>query len=114
INLRTTHETYERLCTAAGTAGLTVPRYLIESALRDSPGGWSLRQQRWWVERLDVVETRLTRIGVNLNQMAMVANATGHTPDGLAAALGYLSRVLEELGRVLAAIDPDRSRSEEP
>ncbi|HEX3778997.1 MAG TPA: plasmid mobilization relaxosome protein MobC [Pseudonocardiaceae bacterium] len=111
INVRTTSDTYLRLVIAATLAGLTVPRYLIESALQESAGGWSLREQRWWTERLDVVETRLIRIGVNLNQMAAATNATGELPAGLADALAYFSETLERHREILDAIDPaDRSR----
>jgi Bacterial mobilisation protein (MobC) len=111
INVRTTAETYARLVVGAAAARLSLPRYLIESALRRSSGGWSLREQRWWAERLDVVETRLIRIGTNLNQMAAAANATGELPDALAGALRYLQATLDRHREILKAIDPaDRSR----
>jgi hypothetical protein len=115
INVRTTMRTYADLVAASKVAGLSVPRYLIESALRESTGGWSLRQQRWWAERLDVVETRLIRIGTNLNQMAAVTNATGQPPEALAAALTYLVETLDRQRTVLDAIDPaDRTRQPRP
>jgi hypothetical protein len=115
INVRTTLHTYAALVAASKVAGLSVPRYLIESALRESTGGWSLRQQRWWAERLDVVETRLIRIGTNLNQMAAVTNATGQPPEALAAALTYLTATLDRQRAVLDAIDPaDRTRQPRP
>ena len=111
INVRTTMNTYIELVAASKVAGLSVPRYLIESALRESSGGWSLRQQRWWADRLDTVETRLIRIGTNLNQMAAVTNTTGQPPDGLAAALTYLTSTLDRHRAVLDEIDPaDRTR----
>ncbi|MBN9741996.1 plasmid mobilization relaxosome protein MobC [Amycolatopsis sp. A1MSW2902] len=111
INIRTTPETYTRLVVGAATAGLSIPRYLIESTLRGASDGWSLREQRWWVERLDVVETRLIRIGTNLNQMAAAANAEGHLPAALDGALAYLTSTLEQHREVLSRIDSaDRSR----
>lgn len=111
INVRTTPTTYARLVAGAAVAGLSVPRFLVESALRRSSGGWSLREQRWWAERLDVVETRLIRISTNLNQMAAATNSTGELPDTLAGALRYLESTLDRHREVLAAIDPaDRSR----
>lgn len=106
INCRTIEPTYRRLEERAEAAGLSVPRYLIESGLRDEAGQWSLRQQRWWAERLDVVETRLIRIGVNLNQIATVANATGELDPGLAGALGYLHAAVQRYEEILDAIDP--------
>jgi hypothetical protein len=53
VNVRTTMNTYIALVAASAVVGLSVPRYLVESALRESTGGWSLREQRWWAERLD-------------------------------------------------------------
>ncbi|HEX3783666.1 MAG TPA: plasmid mobilization relaxosome protein MobC [Pseudonocardiaceae bacterium] len=111
INVRTTVETHAALVAASMLAGLSLPRYLIESALHGPLQGWSLRDQRWWVERLDVAETRLIRIGTNLNQMAAVANATGELNPALTHALTYLDATLDQLRTVLDALDPsDRSR----
>ncbi|MGH3864104.1 plasmid mobilization protein [Actinokineospora sp.] len=115
IHVRTTESTYTALVVRAAFAGLSVPRYLIESALRSSTTGWSLREQRWWAERLDTVETRLIRIGVNLNQMAAATNSTGQPPQGLHAALAYLAETVNQLQGVLTAIDPaDSSREPSP
>jgi hypothetical protein len=121
IHVRTTETTYTALVIHAALAGLSVPRYLIESGLRetdtdtDTDTGWSLRQQRWWAERLDTVETRLIRIGTNLNQLATVANGTGTLPPELHAALGYFTATLEQHRAVLTAIDPaDSSREPTP
>lgn len=115
IHVRTTATSHAALADRAALAGLSVPRYLVESGLRDSATGWSLRQQRWWVERLDTAETRLIRIGTNLNQLALVANSTGHPPEGLSAALDYLCATLDQLRMVLDAIDPaDASREQPP
>lgn len=105
INVRTTIDTYAALAAASAVAGLSLPRYLIESGLRDSAGGWSLREQRWWAERLDVVETRLIRIGTNLNQMAAATNSTGQLPEPFVGALAYLATTLDRHQAVLAAID---------
>jgi hypothetical protein len=111
IHVRTTRTTYARLIVQSARAGLSVPRYLVESALRESANGWSQREQRWWAERLDTVETRLVRIGTNINQMATAFNATGEPPPALTAALAYFTATLEQHRKILAAIDPsDRSR----
>jgi hypothetical protein len=111
INVRTTVETYAALVAESMVAGLSLPRYLIESALHGPLQGWSLRDQRWWVERLDVAETRLIRIGTNLNQTAAVANATGELNPALTHSLSYLNETLHQLRAVLDALDPsDRSR----
>lgn len=111
INVRTTELTYARLYADSAVARLSLPRYLIECALRESAGGWSLRQQRWCAEQLDIVDTRLIRIGTNLNQIAAATNAIGEVPGELAAALEYFTATLNRLNSVLDAIDPaDASR----
>jgi hypothetical protein len=111
INIRTTVETYAALAAEAMLAGVSLPRYLIESALHGLLLGWNLGDQRWWVDRLDVAETRLIRIRTNLNQMAAVANATGELNPALTHALAYLNETLDQLRAVLDALDPsDRSR----
>lgn len=113
INVRTTVETYAALVAASMGAGVSLPRYLIESALHGPLPGWRLGDQRWWVNRLDVAETRLIRIGTNLNQMATVANVTGELNPALAHSLSYLNDTLDQLRAVLGALDPsDRSRQQ--
>ncbi|WHT21885.1 plasmid mobilization relaxosome protein MobC [Crossiella sp. CA-258035] len=111
INCRTTEPTYDRLHALAKAAGLSLPNYLIQSGLRDRPGAWSLRQQRWWAEQLEVVEVRLIRIGTNLNQMATAANATGELPEGLSGALAYFNETLARHQAVLDAIAPAGTRA---
>ncbi|EHR48716.1 hypothetical protein SacmaDRAFT_0412 [Saccharomonospora marina XMU15] len=110
INVRTTEKVYARLAMAAATARLSLPRYLVESALREPAGGWSLREQRWWVERLDAVETRLIKVGTNLNQMAAATNATGELSGALGVALRYLEATLDRHRELLDAIDPSRQQ----
>lgn len=40
---------------------------------------------------------QLRRIGVNLNQLARVANKTGYMPDGLEAALAKVDQLLDRM-----------------
>ena len=115
INVRTTVETYAALVAASMVAAVSLPRYLIESALHGPLPGWRLGDQRWWVNRLDIAETRLIRIGTNLNQLAAVSNATGELNPALVRALTYLNDTLDQLRAVLDALDPsDRSRRQWP
>lgn len=105
INIRTTPEIWLALFARAETARLSLPRYLVESGLRTGSTGWSLREQRWWAERLDVVDVRLARVGTNINQMAARLHATGVRHEGLDAALVYLHGTQQLLRHVLAAIE---------
>lgn len=106
INVRATEDIYAALVVRAAVAGLSLPRYLVESGLSEDSGGWSLRQQRWWAQRLDVVDVRLVRIGVNLNQIAARLHATGELDPGLEGAVGYLEETLRRHRLVLDALDP--------
>lgn len=110
INIRTTTTIYAALYARARVAGLSLPRYLVESGLHEASGSWSLRQQRWWAERLDVVEVRMIRIGTNLNQIAARLHATGALDAGTAAALDYLTTTLHWHREILDAIDPAADR----
>ncbi|WP_447006652.1 hypothetical protein ACRAKI_09320 [Saccharothrix isguenensis] len=108
INIRTTIKVRAALAARAAVAGLSVPLYLVECGLRE-PDGWSLHQQRHWVAEWEAAAVKLSRSGSALNQLARQANS-GHVvgQQQLQAALAYHQRVLDELHRVLAAVDQHR------
>jgi hypothetical protein len=114
INVRTTKETYARLVAGAEVAQLSIPKFLIDSTLRESRDGWSLREQRWWAERIDTVETRLIRVGANLNQMAAATNVTGELSTALAGLIAYYEETLRRHREVLDAIDPSDPSRQKP
>lgn len=101
--VKVTEQARAELADRAATAGLSVQRYVMECALRSTGGGWSLSQQYSWSDRLDLVETRLNRIGGNLNQLAAAANAGAAVDEQvLAAAVAYHVATLQQLRRLLA------------
>lgn len=104
-----TSETLERMRNLADDAGMTVQRYLVSCADRDQESGWSVRDRRWWVERLDRVERRLIRNGTNLNQIAAAANS-GRETDAplLAAVVRYHAATLDEIREMVVAGAPER------
>lgn len=108
INIRTTVLVRAALEARAAVAGLSVPLYLVECGLRE-PHGWSLHQQRHWVAEWEAAAVKLSRSGSALNQLARQANS-GHVvgQQQLQAALTYHQRVLDELHRVLGAVDRHR------
>lgn len=108
INIRTTVLVRAALEARAAVAGLSVPLYLVECGLRE-PDGWSLHQQRHWVAEWEAAAVKLSRSGSALNQLARQANS-GHVvgEQQLQAALTYHQRVLDELHRVLGAVDQHR------
>ncbi|WP_329793560.1 hypothetical protein V1227_17020 [Lentzea sp. DG1S-22] len=108
INIRTSGLVRDALEARAVVAGLSVPLYLVECGLRE-PDGWSLRQQRHWVAEWEAAAVKLSRSGSALNQLARQANSD-HVigQQQLQAALTYHQRVLDELYRVLGAVDQRR------
>ena len=80
----------DSLVRAAGS-GLSPSEFLRRSALS---GEVVVQQPREGdFETID----QLRRMGVNLNQLARVANQTGHIPDGLEEALARVDRVLDRM-----------------
>jgi len=76
----------------AAHQNVSVPRLLVESTLRPDTS----------VSRADLEELKaalfglsrqISAVGVNLNQIAKVANATGEVPNDLQAALGGLRKL---------------------
>ncbi|QFZ17711.1 hypothetical protein [Saccharothrix syringae] len=108
INIRTTVMVRAALEVRAAVARLSVPLYLVECGLRE-PDGWSLHQQRYWVAEWEAAAVKLSRSGSALKQLARQADS-GHVVDQqqLQAALTYHQRVLDELHRVLDAVDRHR------
>lgn len=88
-------EQEERLVEAATGQGVTVPRLLVESALSGGPGEAAAR--RAIAGEVFGLQRALGAIGVNLNQLARAANATGHLEESLPASLRRLDAVTIQL-----------------
>jgi hypothetical protein len=101
IYVRVTGKVHQELKWRAKLAGLSVPRYLVESGLRHQGGG-SLYDRRLWLEHAETAQGRLGRIGGLLNQLA-AANHSGYPPTEpqLTAALDYLNETLTHLHNAL-------------
>ncbi|MEU6267504.1 hypothetical protein [Saccharopolyspora shandongensis] len=84
----------------AAAAGLSLPRFLVESGQRGSAGG-QLRQQRWFAEELMVIGRRLAEISTDLVRVADMQDVSGHD-DHL---YSVLDRHLSTLERVLNLLD---------
>lgn len=102
--VRLSDEEERALRALAETAGVSLPRYLVECGLRGSSTGRavSLREQRQLAEQLGTALVRLRRIGAVLNQLAARLNSTGeHGAGELAAALAYHRETVAQLRSVL-------------
>lgn len=94
---------------AAEAAGVSVPYLIAETVLLALRGGGrlSVADQRVLAGQLAAVRRSLKAIGTNVNQVATVANATGHLPPHTEATMHALARMLTRLD---TAIPPRRPR----
>ncbi|MFB4300398.1 MobC family plasmid mobilization relaxosome protein [Actinomadura sp. NTSP31] len=108
MRFRVSDEEYKEISEAAHRAGAAYGTFIVhtvQAANRQHRSGYELTPDI--CEELRGIARQLNRIGVNLNQLARVANATGQVPHELPAALAYLQNVLRrvdassvELGRL--------------
>ncbi|MFC7646763.1 relaxase/mobilization nuclease domain-containing protein [Streptosporangium lutulentum] len=81
----------------AGQAGVSVPRFLVEAGLAGDAATAS--QLRANAAELLAARRLVAAVGVNLNQLAKVANATGEVPSGVGGDDGRDAAVFEPAGR---------------
>jgi hypothetical protein len=101
--VKVTVEQEERLQGLAAGRGITVARLLVESAL--AGGAESAGARAAVAAELAVAVRALGRVGVNVNQIARVTNATGEIQDGTAAALRAVEVAATGLREVVAGMD---------
>jgi sugar phosphate isomerase/epimerase len=90
----------ERLRELAAARGITVARLLVESAL--AGGAESAGARAAVAAELAVAVRALGRVGVNVNQIARVTNATGEVQDGTVAALRAVETAAARVQAVLS------------
>lgn len=88
-----------RLVERANARGITVSRLLVESALAGGADAAAARAhlagEMFRLSRL------LGRVGLNINQLAKVANATGSVPPEARHALDAMARATDRLTELL-------------
>ena len=109
MRFRVSDQEYTEIRAAAQRAGVAYGTFIdhtVQAATRQHKFGHQPTAEL--CEELRGVARQLNRIGVNLNQLARIANATGQVPGELPAALSYLENVLRrvdassvEIGRLL-------------
>lgn len=85
----------EQISARAEAQGVSVPRFLVESALTASPD--SLAQRRMRAAEFLGVRRVVARLGTNLEEMVRAAEETGERPPGLEEALQSVVRVAARL-----------------
>lgn len=97
-------EVEARLVERAGARGITVSRLLVESALAGGAEAAAARAEL--ASEMFSLMRVIGRIGLNINQLARVANATGSVPPETRHALDAMGRASD---RLTALLDGDRS-----
>ncbi|WP_222718315.1 plasmid mobilization protein, partial [Enterococcus faecium] len=95
MRFRVSDQEYEEIRAAAQRAGAAYGTFItqtVQAAIRQHELGQQPTEQL--CEELRGIARQLNRIGVNLNQLARIANTTGQVPCELSAALSYLENVL--------------------
>ena len=113
IMVRLSVEERDRLRQAAGLQGQALGRFVAEAAL-DRADGVKRRFARLAVPPRELLAVQIAladvarqvrAVGVNVNQVAAVANSAGAPPDNAAAVLAYCTRALGAADTVLAHAD---------
>lgn len=97
------------LLVAANAAGMTVQRFMVESALAQDHGE-TMTERRESLTRLMQLQGQLAAIGNNLNQLTKTANATGEVGRELTHSLAYLHRAVAAVTEAAETISKDQSR----
>ncbi|NKZ03145.1 plasmid mobilization protein [Actinomadura latina] len=109
MRFRVSDQEYTEIRAAAQRAGSAYGTFIVhtlQAATRQNRLGQQPTEEL--CEELRGIARQLNRIGVNLNQLTRIANATGQAPRELTAALLYLESILHrvdassvEIGRLL-------------
>lgn len=101
--VKVTAEQEARLVARAEERGITVARLLVESALAGGADAAKLKSEMWG--ELFRNTRLLGKVGVNINQIAKVTNATGETQPETAAAMDAVSRVVARMEALLEDLE---------
>ncbi|MEU5877300.1 MobC family plasmid mobilization relaxosome protein [Spirillospora sp. NPDC047279] len=96
MRFRVSDDEYEEIREAATRKGMAYSAFIV-NAVRLAAPGEPIGALPELCEELRAAARQVNRIGVNLNQLARVANSEGNVPEELTAALRYLTRVLQRL-----------------
>lgn len=105
----TEHE-FTFISAAAVAAGLTVPSYLVASAMKsDSAPGLSIAQREALASEILGVSRLLRRASDNLNRLTKVAQAQGSIPAEVPAAASALNAYVQRFAAIVESLDPRRT-----
>jgi hypothetical protein len=96
-----------RLVELAAARGFTVARLLVEATL--AGGAPAAARNAALVDELLAIGRLLGRVGVNVNQIARVTNATGEQQPATEVALDAVVRVCARLEHLVTDMDASRA-----
>lgn len=102
INVKVSIDEHEQLAARAAEAGVSVPRFMVESALG---GGVKPSQRRAVIASCLAARRQVTGAASNLNQLARWANTIESYPPGTERTAEALADALEHLGEVLERVE---------
>jgi hypothetical protein len=106
--VKVTPEQEARLVELAAARGFTVARLFVEATL--AGGAVHAARDAAIVDEVLAVSRLLGRVGVNINQIARVTNATGEYQPGTDVAMAAMTRVAERIERLVVEVDANRVR----
>jgi hypothetical protein len=102
VKVTVTEQERAELVVKAGLAGVSVPRLLVEGALRGDPAlGETYREIAQTLLRMQRV---IGGVALNVNQLAAKANSDDAFPDDARALKVELRRVFDEVSETLEAV----------
>jgi len=100
VLVRVTPAEKQLLAMVAEQAGVSVPRLLVESTLRnESPQ--AVKDRRDLLALMRGVQQLVGRVGTNVNQITRAVNATGETGKELAGTLAGIRRMLDRVDEAM-------------
>lgn len=103
--VKVTADQEARLAAKAAERGVTVSRLLVESALAGGADAAAAAVKAALASEFFAVVRVLGKIGVNVNQLARAANATGDVPPAAVHALDAITRVCDRLQGLIDDVD---------
>ncbi|RBM18107.1 hypothetical protein DI005_20150 [Prauserella sp. PE36] len=95
---------------AAKAAGMSVPSFLVASAMSaQTTPGMSVAQREAMAAEILGASRLLRRAGDNLNRLTRIAQVTGEVPPEVPAATRALQTYLKRFDDVVATLDPRRN-----
>jgi hypothetical protein len=109
VDVKLTDEEMVQVKARAISLGVSAPRLLVETALYGGVATVSERHQLY--RELAAVRRLVAALGNNVNQLARIANSTGHLEPETGAAMDATRRAVTRLDDLLATMTapPDRS-----